>query len=283
MLDTRVLRPGTGSRARTHVDTRIAKSGADAVSDFGLQWRTFDPYPELEALSYGHLYGRFLLPRHFFRGKSVVDLGCGNGRLGRFVIPDAAAYVGVDLSDALMAFDLPEAAEARVDLVRASLEQLPLLDACADIVLCWGALHHVADYRAAMREIERVLKPGGTLLLYVYPDAYAPRENLNRLFRVVEPQAFHAFCVWFFRNVRRWSELDPVLARSVCEALCVSPRMHAGWEVIQMFDGLGPEHHHLLESAVAERYAPPWSLRATHNGCFVIGKPPTGPVTPPIA
>lgn len=273
ILDPTVLRPGTGPRARYHVDTRI--EDASGVADFGLQWRTFDPYPELEVLSYGHLYGRFLLPQHFFRGKTVLDLGCGNGRLGRFVIADAAAYVGVELSDAVLAFEVPDGALDRVDLVRASMERLPMVDASADVVLCWGVLHHVGDYRAAMREIERVLKPGGTLLLYVYPDVYAPRENLNRLFGVVEPTALHAFCVWFFRTIRRWSELDRVLAKDVCAALCVSPRMHTGWEVIQMFDGLGPAYHHLLERVIAERYVTPWSLVSTHNGCFVIGKPPT--------
>lgn len=271
MLDARVLRAVPGRAARTHVDTRVAD--ASAVSDFGLQWRRFDPYPELQSLSYGHLFGRFLLPRHFFRGRRVVDLGCGNGRLGRFVIPEAAAYVGVDLSDALMAFDVPEGARERVDLVQASLERLPLLDGSADVVLCWGVLHHVDDYEAAMREIERILRPGGTLLLYVYPDSYAPRENLNRLFRVIEPQAFHEFCVWFFQNIRRWSEIDRPLAQALCAALCVSPRMHTGWEVIQMFDGLGPAHHHLLQQAVRARYAAPWSLRATHDGCYVVGKP----------
>jgi len=269
-----VLRPGTGPRARYHVDTRV--QDASAVADFGLQWRTFDPYPELEALSYGHLYGRFLLPRHFFKGKTVVDLGCGNGRLGRFVIADAAAYVGVELSDAVLAFDVPDDALDRVDLVRASMEQVPLVDASADVILCWGALHHVDDYGAALREMERILKPGATLLVYVYPDFYAPRENMNRLFGVLEPTAMHAFCVWFFRTIRRWSELDPVLARATCEALCTSPRMHTEWEVIQMFDGLGPEHHHLLERVVAERYAAPWSAFSTQAGCFVIRKPATG-------
>jgi len=271
MLDRAVLRPGQGRGARYHVDTRV--SDASAVDDFGLQWRAFDPYPAFESLSYGHLYGRFLLPRHFFRGKAVVDLGCGNGRLGRLVIPDAAAYVGVDLSEALLAFQVPEGAQARVDLVRASLERLPLLDASADVVLCWGVLHHVGDYRAAMREIERVLKPGGTLLLYVYPDNYAPRENLNRLLRTIEPDAFHEFCLWFFRTNRRFMELDPALALELHQALCVAPRAHADLEVIQMFDGLGPAYHHLLEQLVRKHYAAPWSLRATHAGCFVIEKP----------
>ena len=80
----------------------------------------------------------------------------------------------------------------------------------------------------------------------------------------------------FFQNVRRWSEIDRPLAQALCAALCVSPRMHTGWEVIQMFDGLGPAHHHLLQQAVRARYAAPWSLRATHDGCFVVGKPNAG-------
>ncbi len=270
MLDGSVLRAAQGPEGPYLVDARV--KDASTVADFGLQWRSFDPYPELEALSYGHLFGRFLLPRGFFRGRTVADLGCGNGRLGRFVIPDAASYVGVDLSEALLAFKVPERDRSRADLVRASIEQLPLLEASADIVLCWGALHHVGDYRAAMAEIERVLRPGGTLLLYIYSDLYAPRENLNRLLKVIEPQAFHDFCVWFFDTARCWSELDPPLARALCNALCVSPRMHTRWEVIQMFDGLGPEHHHLLEQAVIQRYAPPWSVSKTYDGCFVIRK-----------
>lgn len=271
MLKHAMLRRIDGPRGAYYEDARIEAPAA--VDDFGLQWREFDPYPSLQALSYSHLFGRFLLPRGFFDDKVVLDLGCGNGRLGQFIIPRARRYVGVELSDAITAFDIPEGAASRTDLVRASIEDLPLEDRSADVVMCWGALHHVADFRAGLAEIRRMVKPGGTVLIYVYPDLFAERENLNRLLKHVSAADFRDFCAWFLDQVHLWATTDDRLATEVCTALCTSRKPHAAWELIQMFDGLGPEHHHLLEKVVAAHFQPPWHLAPTHAGCFVIEAP----------
>lgn len=253
------------------VDVRLG--GTESVEDFGLQWRELDPYPRLQALSHSHLFGRFLLPQEFFRDKDVVDLGCGNGRLGQFVLPQARAYVGVELSSAITAFELPAAAAARAELVRASLEDLPLEDRIADVVLCWGVLHHVADWRAAAAEIRRIVKPGGSVLIYVYPDSYAERENLNRLLKHADAAEFRDFCGWFLGRVREWATTDESLAAQLCGAMCTGRKPLPEWELIQMFDGLGPAHHHLLERELASEFRPPWRVSATHGGCFVIEAP----------
>jgi SAM-dependent methyltransferase len=271
MLRRRLLREVQGPKGRYFVDTRLGD--VSAVEDFGLQWREFDVYPRLQSLSYGHVFGRFLLPQGFFRDKVVVDLGCGNGRLGRFLLPQARAYVGVELSDAITVFEVPAEAAARVDLVRASLEDLPLEDRSADIVMCWGVLHHVRDHAAGLAEMRRILKPGGTLLIYVYPDYFAERENLNRLLKHVPADAFRDFCVWFVDAMRRWSITDEALATEVSSAMCSGRKPHAGWEVLQMFDGLGPEHHHMLEGVVSAAFKAPWQCMATQPGCFVIEAP----------
>lgn len=271
MLKQTLLRQVLGPNGRYYVDQRIGNPST--VEDFGLQWREFDPYPELQALSYGHIFGRFLLPQGFFRDKVVVDLGCGNGRLGHFAIPDACAYVGVELSDAITAFEVPATDASKVDLVRASLEELPLEDRIADVVMCWGVLHHVRNYAAGMAEIRRIVKPGGTVLLFVYSDAYAERENLNRLLKHIAASRFREFCVWFFGTVRRWGTTDEPLAAELCQAMCTDRKSHTGWEVLQMFDGLGPEHHHLLEGFIAAEFTPPWHCVATQRGCYVIEAP----------
>lgn len=272
MLKRKLLREVQGSNGRYYVDKRMGD--ASTVEDFGLQWREFDPYPELQSLSYGHIFGRFLLPQGFFKDKVVFDLGCGNGRLGRFAIPQARAYVGIELSDAITAFEVPAAAAPKVHLVQASLEDLPVEDGVADVVVCWGVLHHVGNYAAGIAEIRRIMKPGGTALLFVYSDLYAERENLNRLLKHIAAPRFREFCAWFFGTVRRWATTDEPLAARVCDAMCVDRKAHTGWEVLQMFDGLGPEHHHLLEAIIAAEFGPPWHCVATQRGCFVIEAPP---------
>lgn len=268
LLDKSVLKALPSTAARLYADTRL--QGAGEMDDFGMEWRSLDPYPRLQLLSQGHLFGRFLLPQAFFDGKAVVDLGCGNGRLGRFMIPGASEYVGVEISDALLGFQVPPGGAGKVSLVRASIEDLPVLTGAADVVVCWGVLHHARDPWAAAREMQRILKPGGAILLYVYPDAFAPRENLNRLFRHLPASDFHAFCEWLLATLRRWHELDPYLAPQICRALSVGLRHDTGWELFQTFDGLGPAHHHLLEQLVPQMFPPPRRARATHAGCFRI-------------
>ena len=69
------------------------------VNSFGFEWTKIDGFVGKESMLHGHIFGRFLLPKNFFTGKSVVDVGCGNGRIGRLVAPLAKDYIGLDLSD----------------------------------------------------------------------------------------------------------------------------------------------------------------------------------------
>jgi SAM-dependent methyltransferase len=63
--------------------------------------------------------------------------------------------------------DFDPAADGRPVDIRASLTQMPLPDSSADFLVCYHVLEHVPDDRAAMREIARVLKPGGIGLVQV--------------------------------------------------------------------------------------------------------------------
>src|SRR2546425_6107111 len=95
----------------------------------------------------------------------ILDAGCGTGgttvELRRF-----GDVVGVDL-----AWEALEPARGRglEQLAQASIEQLPFQDAAFDVATSFEVVYHlgVANDAAALREIRRVLKPGGTLLLRV--------------------------------------------------------------------------------------------------------------------
>jgi ubiquinone/menaquinone biosynthesis C-methylase UbiE len=110
--------------------------------------------------------------RHFALapGDRVLDLGCGEGRhvLSVYLQPGVHA-VGVDLSlrDLMVAqkkfsdFSDRDAAGASFGLASANALSLPFPDGCFDKVICSEVLEHIPDYRGALLEIDRVLKPGG--------------------------------------------------------------------------------------------------------------------------
>jgi 2-polyprenyl-3-methyl-5-hydroxy-6-metoxy-1,4-benzoquinol methylase len=108
---------------------------------------------------------RALLPAAAF-----LDAGCGDGRflaalptLG----PVPPRVVGVDIASSILATARAATAAAGVDaeLVRGNLERLPLDDAEFDVVVSIQVLEHLLDPAAGVRELGRVLRPGGTLLL----------------------------------------------------------------------------------------------------------------------
>ena len=56
------------------------------------------------------------------------------------------------------------------------------MDAIADVTVCWGVLHHMDQPELAYDELCEY-KPGGCILIFIYSNAYKPRENLNKIFK----------------------------------------------------------------------------------------------------
>ncbi|HEX9243889.1 MAG TPA: metalloregulator ArsR/SmtB family transcription factor [Anaeromyxobacter sp.] len=97
---------------------------------------------------------------------TVADLGCGTGAVAADLAPRFRKVVAVDQSgEMLRAARRRLAGLSNVELHEARLEALPLADASCDAVLAVLVLSYLEDPGAALREAERVLRPGGRLVV----------------------------------------------------------------------------------------------------------------------
>jgi SAM-dependent methyltransferase len=98
-------------------------------------------------------------------GRRTVDIGCGEGRLTRHLKKLGHDIVGVDASRSLVA--AARELDPSMDIRLADAAALPLDDASVDLAIAFMSLHDVEAMPTAVREIARVLEPGGRLCLAV--------------------------------------------------------------------------------------------------------------------
>jgi ubiquinone/menaquinone biosynthesis C-methylase UbiE len=104
----------------------------------------------------------------------VLDLGCGAGHVAFHLAPAVAEVVAYDLSEQML--EVVAAASVKRGLgnirtVQGAAEQLPFVDGEFDFVASRYSAHHWSDVGRALREVRRVLKPGGTA---AFIDVIAP-------------------------------------------------------------------------------------------------------------
>jgi SAM-dependent methyltransferase len=96
----------------------------------------------------------------------VADLGAGTGALTTRAAPFVSRVIAVDGSPAMLAALAARAAHlTNVDARRGELEALPVDDASVDVAFLMLALHYAVEPWAVLGEAERVLKPGGRLIV----------------------------------------------------------------------------------------------------------------------
>ncbi len=110
------------------------------------------------------------IPMDRLVGKRILEIGLGYGTLGQILAKPAGLYVGMDIAakpvrmmrERLRISDLPHAA------IQGSALELPFAAGSLDAVVSIGCLHHTGDFSRCLREIHRVLQPGGIACLMVY-------------------------------------------------------------------------------------------------------------------
>jgi SAM-dependent methyltransferase len=108
-------------------------------------------------------------------GERVLDLACGTGVVTRHLAPvvgPGGSIVGVDINPAMLevARGASTAPGVSVEWREADAQQLPLEPDSFDLAMCQQGLQFVPDRLKALREVHRVLKPGGRFAFSVWCD-----------------------------------------------------------------------------------------------------------------
>ncbi len=118
------------------------------------------------------------LVERYATGKDVLEVGCGTGlilhRVGKF----ARSAVGIDLSGGM----LEKAASRGLAVAQASATDLPIATGSVDVAYSFKVLAHIPDISGALREMARVVRPGGWVLAEFYN-----ARSLRRLVKAMKP------------------------------------------------------------------------------------------------
>ncbi|WP_248925655.1 class I SAM-dependent methyltransferase [Paenibacillus hamazuiensis] len=108
------------------------------------------------------------------KGKEILDAGCGVGAFSEPLVANNTVY-GVDFSVKSLEF----AAARGLVTMSEDLTALPFEDGKFDVVLCIGVIQLIEQYTAVLRELARVTKPGGTMLVQTLHQGSIQRKLLK--------------------------------------------------------------------------------------------------------
>ncbi|MBF0529574.1 MAG: class I SAM-dependent methyltransferase [Deltaproteobacteria bacterium] len=177
------------------------------------------------------------------RGKLVLDAGVGAGRYADILFGWGANVIGVDLSYAVEAAFLNLHDRPNVIIAQADIGRLPFAPETFDLIVSIGTLHHTPDARSYFNRLLPLLKPGGEICIWVYPDRYDYAKRAAWI-----PFTNRIPIKWFYRWCRvfvPWADkhFNQPLVRIVS---WIFPFSHQGQgvenDILDTFDGYSPKY-----------------------------------------
>jgi SAM-dependent methyltransferase len=165
-------------------------------SSFGLQWNIFRT-TQLDSYT-GLSISRDRLTRiaggalEIFRGKTILEAGCGAGRFTEIMLGAGGHVFAVDLSTAVDANYLNCSHNPNYFVCQADLTDLPIAPEQFDIVVCIGVIQHTLDPEVTIKALCSYVKSGGMLMIdhYTYGYPVTPSRRWLRSFLLTKHDEF---------------------------------------------------------------------------------------------
>ena len=185
------------------MDSRTVQKKATQES-FGYEWEQYSSYGwkdkdrphhveitdfasvDLEQY-WSHTYETFwrksLFATEDLKGKTVLDVGVGNGRYAQVALESGAEVIGIDLSHAAeVAF---RNTGGKVQTIQCDVFNLPFRDESFDCIYSIGVLHHSPDTKSAFLSLLRILSKGGLISVHLYKKGNPVYELVDRAIRSI--------------------------------------------------------------------------------------------------
>lgn len=221
------------------------------ADSFGYQWKKFDRTQLLPESAEWDLRNKTGLGPDDFKGKLVLDVGCGMGRFADVATRWGARVVGIDLSAAaeVAARNL---SDRRFVALQADVLSLPFAPESFDCIYSIGVLHHTPNCEKAFKSLPQYLKPGGSLGVWLYSgynkwyrfsDFYRKvthrlsTRSLHRFFRVAVPVLYRTD-----RMLRHIPGLGRPLAGVVHHVFPISLNHNSELRLLDTLDWYSPKY-----------------------------------------
>jgi len=149
---------------------------------------------------------------------AVLDIGCGTGEFERLVLSEKPEQrmVGVDLSAKMLEIAREKCqAYPNVTFCAASSSALPFPDHSFDMVVSASALHYFDRPEVSLREMRRVLRPGGSVVIMDWCKDYIFCRLFDIVLRLIEPAFQRCYTQREFHRLLASAQFDIQSARSV--------------------------------------------------------------------
>jgi len=226
----------------------------DYAASFGFQWHRY-PKTQLDHDEVRESDANFRVKTALnpaeLSGKLVLDVGCGMGRFAEVATRWGARVVGVDLSAAaeVAARNL---ADRNFVALQADVFNLPFAPESFDLIYSVGVLHHTPDCEAAVKVLDRYLKPGGILAVWLYSGYnkwYRFSDVWRKYTHKMKPRTLHRIlkvAVPFFHHLNQGLRRVPLLGRPVAGAIQyvfpVNRQKDAELRLLDTFDWYSPKY-----------------------------------------
>lgn len=228
-------------------------SGEEYVANFGFEW-TKHAQTQLDRngrhSSEEYFRNRLGITPEALCGRLVLDAGCGMGRYAEVASRYGARVIGVDLSRAVESARDNLCERTNLQILQADLFRLPFAPETFDFIYSIGVLHHTHNCEEAFRQLVRLLKPGGKIVIWVYSAYEKPLYKMSDLYRRITTQLPHrllyilchvALPLYYVDRALHQMHLRP-LAHVLRFLLPVSHHPDCRWRVLDTFDWYSPRY-----------------------------------------